>query len=61
MGQAFLGFAQADQGEGQMIMCPGRARVEPERLGELVGRFARVVQFQDGKPQVVNTLQDWLG
>jgi hypothetical protein len=42
-------------------MCPGRVRVEPERLGELVGRFARVVQFQDGKPQVVNTLQDCLG
>ena len=53
MGQGFFGLVLADQGEGQMIMWPGRVRVEPQSFGELVCGFARVVQFQEGKPQVV--------
>ena len=61
MGQGLLRFAQEDQGESQMIMRPRSVRVEPERLSELVCRFGWMVQFQDGKPKVVNALQDCLG
>ena len=53
MGEGFLQFVLADEGKGQMIMRPGRVRVEPQRFGELVGCLARAVEFQERKSQIV--------
>lgn len=57
MGQGFFCLVLADESQRQMIMRPGRVRVKSQRLSELVCRFARAVQLQERKPQVVVVLR----